>query len=154
MMGSILWGIKGSLLSYVAGASGGRVELDGVEQVDEVFSFPLASVDGVPGEGAGVAKATGSVRLFGHFGMAIQELHDPWVEWDGDRAVMSIAAEPGGERRIVAWDLSPLVHRDGEYRAGLVRLTAAGSSLFGQQYPQATEFDPLIVRFASQSATG
>jgi len=147
-MGSILWGIKESLLSYVAGASGGRVDLDGVENADGAFSFPLATVDGTPGEGSGVARATGSVCLFGHFGMAIQEIHDPWVEWDGDRAVMSIAQAPASEQRMLAWDLRPMVFRGGEYRAGLVRLTSAGSALFGQQYPQATEFDPLIVRFA------
>ncbi|CAN5338646.1 hypothetical protein BH11ACT4_BH11ACT4_13500 [soil metagenome] len=142
----MLWAVKQSLLEYIAGAHGGAIELDGVENDAGLFSFPLASIEGIPGEGSGVARATGTVRLFGHFRMPIQKISDPWVEWDGGDAVLTVLRWPGRTARLPAWDLRPLVLRDGELRAGLVRLLDAGGELFGGQYPPGTEFDPLLVR--------
>lgn len=145
MSGAIHWAIKESLLLYIGAAQGGSIEIDGAESSEGTFLFPITSVDGVPGQGSGVIRATGTVRLSGHFGMPIQEISDPWIEWEGESAVLSVIRWPGREQRLRAWDLRPLVLRGDELRAGLVRLLDAGGELFGQQYPPGTEFAPVLI---------
>jgi hypothetical protein len=137
------WGVKESLLRYVSATPDGKVELDGVSLHENVFTFPLESVEGVPGSGVGRATFTGTVRLFGPFGMPIQELIDPWIEWSDSSAWLSVVRWSGRPERLRGWSVNPLVLWEGEYRAGLVQLTAEGSQLFGQQYTPATEFDRL-----------
>lgn len=143
MTAGLRWGVKESLLRYISATPDGRVELDGLSRDEDVFTFPLESVEGVPGSGVGRAAFTGTVRLFGPFGMPIQELIDPRIEWDDSSAWLSIVRWPGRPERLRGWTVHPIVPWDGEYRAGLVQLTAEGSQLFGQQYTPATEFDRL-----------
>lgn len=148
MTAALRWGVKESLLRYVADSHGGHIELDGVTRSGDVFQFPLADVEGELLNGTGAAKFAGSLRLFGPFGLPIQEVTEPWVEWDGDEAWLSVVRWPGRPDRLRGWSIRPLVPWEDEYRAGLVQLTADGYELFGQQYTPGTEFDRLSFTLA------
>lgn len=145
------WGIKLSLLMYVAGAPGGRLETDGVAGTGNAFHYPLDQ-DRTPAASADATAYafTGSVRFWGHFGSFVADVADPEVRPAGEDAgsdwAMSILDRETGVR-TAAFRLAGAPDRTEEGRLAwdTVELTEDGAKLFGGSYKAGTRFDPVAI---------
>ncbi|MBE1875323.1 HtaA domain-containing protein [Myceligenerans pegani] len=150
------WGIKPSLLMYVAGAPGGRLAVGpevGGEGASFWFGLDADRSAGLDGGGttpdARAFAFSGSVAFFGHFGSFVGEIGDPEVRADaaGDDWTMSILDRESGVRtdafRLVG---APEVV-DGGRRLTWphVEVSATGASLWGGNYPAGTRFEPVSI---------
>lgn len=152
------WGIKPSLLMYVAGAPGGRLAVDpavGGEGASFRFGLDAERSAGLPGGGTTAdARAFafgGSVAFFGHFGSFVGEVGDPEVRATGDAPgtdwTMSILDRESGTRtdafRLVG---APEVGGDGlRLTWAQVEVSDAGAHLWGGNYPAGTRFEPVTI---------
>ena len=149
----LYWSINTRFLAYLArmpdgrcSATGGAAFVDG-----KVFHFEPAAggtrLD--PASGSGVLRFSGDVRFAGHHGFLFVRIGDPWLTVEHGRASLSIAAQPGESARLtlVTLRLEQADHESGRRRllGTSVRLTAAGTELFGDAYPEGEPFDDLTV---------
>lgn len=143
-MAHLDWGIKLSLLMYVAGAPGGRLETDGVAGTGNAFHFPLDGSRPVPD--GGPYGFTGSVRFFGHYGSFVAEVADPEVLAGETDWSLSILDRQSGVR-TTAFRLAGAPDRSeaGTLSWQRVELTPEGAALFGGSYVAGTVFEPVTV---------
>jgi hypothetical protein len=168
--GVLAWGVKRSLVSYATSAPGGQLlTTKDVQWEDGAFKFPLsepsadeggAETDGAETDGAGTASAEagsaeagsgdresyefdGTVRFHGHFGMLVAELSALRIARGENGWTLSFA---DGEDRVEGFSLDGEPARSGDNLDWEnVRLTGAGSAVFGEHYPSGTLFDPLSI---------
>ncbi|WP_349428877.1 HtaA domain-containing protein [Microbacterium sp. LWS13-1.2] len=129
----LVWGVKASFRSYVAGVGGEITCSDGAIELPEGFGFPIRGV-----EADGTLAAAGSVVIRAHGGLLNVELRDP-----------RLARTPGGDELSIV----------GAARRVIVATAAAGDpaatvspalelhpdavALFDGTYPPGTELDPV-----------
>jgi hypothetical protein len=129
-------------------APGGRLLSSEATWEDDAFHFPLRRGEEPeePGEEAATFDFDGAVRFHGHFGMLVAELADLRVARGDDGWKLSFA---DGEDRVDGFVLDGEPVRSGNSPRTLswdaVRLTEAGSEIFGGHYPPGTLFDPLTI---------
>ncbi|RPF21730.1 HtaA domain-containing protein [Myceligenerans xiligouense] len=150
------WGIKPSLLMYVAGAPGGRLAVDPeVGGEGASFWFGLDAERSASLEGGGTTSDArafafgGSVAFFGHFGSFVGEIGDPEIRADGEGGdwTLSVLDRESGVRtdafRLVG---EPEVADDGRRLTwSQVEVSVAGAGLWGGNYPAGTPFEPVTV---------
>lgn len=154
---SLIWSIKGSLISYVRGMPDGSVKVSGsAVETTEGFVFPP---DPEPGPGVDALGATlrfrGAVVLTGHSGMLRVSISDPWLvpgpSPDDPWGITMSDPFEAGERLVFAE--IDRVDRDasGALTCSGTRLTEAGSDLFfAGPYTPGTELDDPAVGRAAQ----
>ncbi|MFC4002970.1 HtaA domain-containing protein [Prauserella oleivorans] len=151
----LTWGLKRSFVAYVArlrdGACGAK---DGGSVVDSsYFHFEHADGSGYdPATGKGVLKFRGDVRLVGHAGLLYVMLLDPWLEFTGDGAVLSVVDIehwPDRSHRLPLATLDvvePAVGAGGRTWTGMpAYLTSEGQEVFNGQYVVGERLDPVSV---------
>lgn len=142
--GELRWAVKDSFLHYVRVLAAGVVDLsDGAaEAADGTFSWPLRSArreDGSLFLGFG-----GSVRFTAHAGYLDVDLRDPWLLLTPDGGTLSITAEGGSGRTVIAvFDPGSGAEDEGTL---VPLLTTAGVELFGSVYAEGVAFAPLSAR--------
>lgn len=147
--GGLDWGVKASLVAYVAGLPDGRVVTTGgaVRLAAGPFRFPLEGLEqGGPGYRA---RFRGGVRLSGHGGLLTIDLSDPRLDLDDAGAVLSFVVVEAGEdpvRLEIARSTTGV--RDGSVRRfSPMRLTADGAFALGAlQYSPGQPVDDIEVR--------
>lgn len=147
MTGVLAWGVKKSLIAYVSSAPGGKLlTTRDVTWEDGAFRFPLTepAADADTGDGDQY-DADGVVRFHGHFGMLVAELSQLRIARGDDGWTLTFA--DGEDGRVEAFTLDGEPERSGDGRLDWadVRITAAGSEVFGDHYPPGTPFDPVAV---------
>ncbi|MBO0608359.1 HtaA domain-containing protein [Myceligenerans salitolerans] len=151
------WGIKPSLLMYVAGAPGGRLAVDpevGGEGASFWFRLDVERSAALPGGGttpdARAFAFGGSVAFFGHFGSFVGEIGDPEVRADeGDSWTMSVLDRESGVRTDAFRLVGEPEGADGGrlLRWTQVEVSEAGAGLWGGNYPAGTRFEPVTIDF-------
>ena len=136
------WGIKQSLVRYIAGmADGAIVASEPATEAEGGFRFPAAA----PPQAAGTLRFAGSVTLTGHGGMLRLVVAEPWLVPAGkpnDAWSLTIADqyEPGA--RIAFATIDRLDLGEAAPSAHGTRLTADGADLFfSGPYTEGTELD-------------
>lgn len=149
MTGALAWGVKQSLLSYVTSAPGGKLlTTPDVTWEDGAFRFPLKEPGAAAGDGERY-EFDGTVRFHGHFGMLVAELTALRIARGAGGWTLAFA---DGEDHVEAFTLAGEPRRSGDAESGDgrldwadVRVTAAGSEIFGDHYPPGTPFAPVAV---------
>lgn len=160
------WGIKPSLLMYVAGAPGGRLVVDpAVGGEGASFRFGLDEARSAALNGGGTttdARAfafTGSVAFFGHFGSFVGEIADPEVYATADEAGVTTGDAAGGDWTMSILDRESGVRTEAFRLVGppeptddgrrltwpRVEVSTAGANLWGGNYPAGTPFEPIVI---------
>ena len=145
----LTWGIKRSFLDYIKDLPDGTVAASAGATVSGSgrFTFIPAGSDYDVHTGTGVLRFRGDVRLAGHHGMLFVRLLDPWVQFSGDRGVLSISTGDGGQDRTPVGFVQAarpeaiggcLVWRQIE-----VLNSPDGAELFDGQYAAGQPMDPL-----------
>lgn len=151
------WAIKRSFIEYVRRMPDGRGTItDGARPLDSdrILFDPDHSVP-VPESAAGVDRFwafRGDVRFKGHCGMLFVRVSAPWLTLRGKVAELSIE-DPYGAPDAVRISLVTLVLEQGPapddgievWYGSDVRLTAAGTELFGDAYQPGEPFEPLTI---------
>lgn len=147
------WGVKHSFARYIdampdgrRGAGHGATETErGVYffELDDTSDYDSAS-------GWGVIRYRGDVRYAGHEGMLFVMIVDPWIEFRGSAAVLTVLdAEhwPNRERRIELATLTPDDSATQQLPEGWAHLTAQltpeGSAVFNDVYPVGEILEPV-----------
>ncbi|MGW2169483.1 HtaA domain-containing protein [Streptomyces sp. NPDC001705] len=146
----LLWTVRSSFLRYVATMADGRCSVtDGADVVPSDDGGPgrfRFALDGVEADGTTVtARFRGDVRFSGHHGMLFVRIADPVLTFDDlGRGQLSVAAadEPG---HLPLVRLTVTAAGADRWRGTEVRLTEAGSELFGGVYPRQEPFDDLAL---------
>jgi hypothetical protein len=150
------WGVRDSFVQYVRGNPDGELfGEDGVETDGEgMFRFPLRRAersDRVWRLGFG-----GEVRFRAHFGMLDVSLTRPSVELGPDGGTLRIARPGGADLVILTLDPVDPVDLEGGWLVFppvRTQLTAEGVSVFGDVYPEGTEFDALRIALPTSVVT-
>lgn len=136
------WGIKQSLVRYVAGMADGALAAGGpATAVGGGFQFPAAARP----QADGTLRFAGSVTLTAHGGMLRLVVAEPWLVPVGepsDAWSLTIADqyEPGA--RIAFATIDQLILGEAWASAHGTRLTADGADLFfSGPYTEGTELD-------------
>ena len=150
------WGIKSSFVEYIRrmpdgqGRLGaGAVPVGSLEVLYPPERGELHTLDDGSIERSWTFR--GEVRFSGHFGMLVVRVAAPALTVRDGMAELSVAdpsAQEGGERLpLVTLRLDPQPAPDGiELWHGTdVRLTAAGTGLFNDVYPEGEPFESLTV---------
>ena len=152
----LTWGLKRSFIRYIGSLpDGGHALGDGASLSHGSF-FTFAPAPGStfdPLTLSGTLKFAGQLRLTGHHNMLYVLLADPWIEFAGGEAILTVldaTSWPDRTKRIRLAELSPGAHElfsDGSliFPAMGVRLADTGVEVFGGNYPAAEEMDPLFV---------
>lgn len=145
------WGIRASLLTYMAGAQDFEVETTG----DATFSVSGgARMTGRVDE-HGVLRLDGSVVLRAHLGALLVPLID--VRIDGRALTIADPASSDGsdDERLALVDLVPPEAEDSE--PGTIvfgtRLASTADALFMFNYLPGSDFDPLRIRVNASEKT-
>lgn len=141
------WGIKLSLVHYIAGMTDGAIFVsEPATAVEGGFRFPTAE----PPQADGTLRFAGSVTLTGHGGMLRLVIAEPWLipaAKPNDAWSLTIADqyEPGA--RIAFATINRLDLGEAQASAHGTRLTADGADLFfSGPYTEGTELeDPRIL---------
>ncbi|CAH0288569.1 hypothetical protein SRABI26_04158 [Arthrobacter sp. Bi26] len=172
------WGIKRTFISYLSRLPDGSVSADSGASIVSGSYFQFAPDGGGPaGEAgspadprtaedptpagigtAGIRRFRGQVRLSGHHGMMSLFVADPWLEFDAEGAVLSVAdpgQAPGSGARLELLRLAvPKVAGTqvaGPEAAGTdwtelpAQLAPAAVDLFNGQYAAGEEMDPVFL---------
>ena len=164
------WGIKRSFISYLSRLPDGSVSADAGASIVSGSYFQFAPDGGGPvGEAgsadpgtaedptpagvgtAGIRRFRGQVRLSGHHGMMSLFVADPWLEFDAEGAVLSVADPgqvPGSGARLELLQLAVPVGPDvaGTGWTELpAQLAPAAVDLFNGQYAAGEEMDPVFL---------
>lgn len=157
----LTWGVKDSLVAYVAGLDDGAVAAEApATRTAEGFHFPWDADADADGDAAtGELRFRGAVRLAGHGGALAVDLRDPRVVWDGATGSLLVRDGAGRDRWTPFADLAavpdptPGDARDGrpeparEDGAVVARaaLTGYGRLLLGGQYAVGTALDDVRI---------
>lgn len=135
--GSLLWGVKASLLGYVRGMPDGSVAVSGgAAETDGGFRFPAC------GDASARHAFRGSVALTGHSGMMRVVIADPALVQTETGWLLEIADPDEPSARL---PFATLAAFDGE-RASGTALTEDGADLFFGPYTAGTPLDdPVII---------
>jgi hypothetical protein len=118
---------------------------DGGWVTDDGFAFR-----GATDAESGVMQFRGALIFDAHAGALHVELSDPTLEPVGGLWAVRAYTDENRTSRLLfaeATDLS----RTADAVTYMARLTAAGSRLFGGNYPEGAEMDPLIVESADRT---
>ncbi|MGC5078180.1 HtaA domain-containing protein [Agrococcus sp. DT81.2] len=137
--GSLLWGIKASLLDYVRGMGDGTVEASGGASVTDVgIRFPSGSDSPEPGSLA----FRGAVTLTAHGGMLHVTIADPAIVETSTGWALEIVDPHDASRRMA---FATIAGFDGRRATGTA-LTHDGADLFFGPYQRGTAIDdPSII---------
>ena len=172
------WGIKRSFISYLSRIPDGSVSADAGASIvsGSYFQFApdgggLVGKAGSPAEPgtaedptpagvgtAGIRRFRGQVRLSGHHGMMSLFVADPWLEFDAEGAVLSVA-EPGhvpgsGARlellrlavpKVAGTEVAGTEVADTGWTELPAQLAPAAVDLFNGQYAAGEEMDPVFL---------
>ncbi|MCX6497841.1 MAG: HtaA domain-containing protein [Arthrobacter sp.] len=123
------------------GLSDGRFHTDGgIILESQSALFPLLD-DSNWSDGRGILKFSGTLRAFGHFGMSLGHIIDPWVEKHEEGTYLSVVRWPGQSHRITIADL----HGNPQNGQSGATLTLEGTEVFGGVYQAGTELDPVSI---------
>ncbi|RNL62854.1 hypothetical protein EFK50_14060 [Nocardioides marmoriginsengisoli] len=140
--GSLTWGIKETFRHYVAGLPDGTSEIsDGVWLAGAGrYGFPLTAVKGSPVE---KLEFGGTLLFSGHGGFLNVLLVDPCLQRSGDEWALSVNAGANLRLEIARGKITAL--NPGANSLGLeVVLSGHGPTIFGGNYPNGTELDPIV----------
>jgi Htaa len=151
----LLWGVKETFRAYVARSPGSRIVVGhgaGVSASEEYFFGP----DPEPGEGVdtfdgtGLLRFTGTVHFRAHYGFLSVPIVDPWVQFLGEEAILTVAPAGVYQERVRLARLRPA---DPIREAGVLlwpeipaRLHEDGVDVFGGTYSAGLELDPVRIR--------
>jgi hypothetical protein len=147
------WGVKGSFTRYVDSMPDGRYGAGrgATETGGGIFFFELDDASGYdPTAREGIVKYRGDVRYKAHGGMLFVMVVDPWLEFHGDAAWLTVVdAErwPDHDHRITLATLRP----DEQGSRGLptgwrcfeARLSPKGVEVFNEVYPVGEVLEPV-----------
>jgi hypothetical protein len=150
----LTWGVKRSFISYLTRLPDGAVSAtDGATVVaSSLFNFTPDSSDYDASTATGTVRFSGDVRMAGHHGMMFVRLLDPWIEFHGDHAELSVMTtnDDGGLQRLALGTMPPdapeSVPGASIWQGVDVALTPAGSEVFNKQYSAGQEMDPVFIR--------
>ena len=147
------WGVKRSFARYIdAMPDGRRGAGQGATETERgVYFFELDDAsDYDPVSGDGVIRYRGDLRYAGHGGMLFVMIVDPWIEFRGSTAVLTVLdAEhwPKRERRIelatLALDETATQRLPEGWAHLTARLTPGGSTVFNDVYPVGEILEPV-----------
>lgn len=145
------WAIKRSFVDYVMRMPDGRGwVIEGATSTESnEFVFEWAGSESAD-DGSQVWKFRGEVGMYGHSGMLLVRITDPWLTVRGERATLSVGdplEEHGGRFDLATLELTPAdVPSNGAAWAGdPVQLTAKATSTFNDVYAPGELFEPLLV---------
>jgi hypothetical protein len=142
------WGVRDSFVQYVRGNPDGQLfGEDGVETDGEgMFRFPLRRAE--RSDRGWRLGFGGQVRFTAHFGMLDVALTRPSVELGPDGGTLRVCDRHGADIVIATLDpVDPVDLEGGWLVFPPIRtcLTAHGVAVFGDVYPEGTEFDALRI---------
>lgn len=145
------WAIKRSFVDYVMRMPDGRgwvIEGATATESNE-FVFEWAGSESSE-DGSPVWKFHGEVGMYGHSGMLLVRITDPWLTVRGDQATLSVGDpldEQGGRFDLVTVELAPadLSWTGAAWSGDPVKLTAKATSTFNDVYSEGELFEPLLV---------
>ncbi|WP_280639085.1 HtaA domain-containing protein [Rhodococcus globerulus] len=139
------WSVKESLLQYVRAL--GEISYDSaiVEQGNEL-AWPLVTDHHEP-DGTRIAQYRGRIHLRAHDGLLDIVIADPQVRLTGVQGQLSVAASNERSERVVVATLDVTDNSASGVRAE-VRVTTAGSMLFGSNCPSGKKLSPLTIGLA------
>lgn len=146
---TLRWGVKRSLLDYVSRLGDGRIAWRPGQTPAE---FPLShGTESPQGRRFGFA---GGLRLSGHAGMLDVVLEDPAIDLDSGMLLVGVKQSTEPVAILVLGD--PVID-DGDHGVTVTyptpELTPDGVVVFGSVYPEATVFDPVVVRLSPDAIT-
>lgn len=157
---ALRWGIKRSFISYLSRLPDGSVSAEAGASIVSGSYFQFEPEGGGPAVGAAapaeVRKFRGQVRLSGHHGMMSLYVADPWLEFGGAGAVLSVAdpqqpAGSGGRLELLrlavpVWPEVGWPDPAGtDWRELPARLSPAAVEFFNGQYEAGEEMDPVFL---------
>lgn len=148
----LTWGVKRSLLQYIAGLPDGGHTTSGGAYVCETSFFTFPPERGADNtQECAELRFRGSLQLGGHAGMLQIIITDPRVVRSESGMVLTIADRTGGPGESERLAIADLEINDAyRTRHGLVlplmtaTLTSAGCEIFGGHYPPGEQLDPLF----------
>lgn len=156
------WGLKRSLLSYVARAPDGRCSAtDGARASDSGgFHYALDAVD-VDASGAIARLAfSGDVRLSAHGGMMFVSIKDPALVLgeDGETLLLhdALGAAGGGSIEFASCSVTKVETPAGAVigiSVGQVHLTQQGPQLFGGYYSPGEPFEDFQITLVDRTSS-
>ena len=147
-MTTLIWPVKESFLRYISSVGGVLWVGDGAWVTDDGFAF-LGATDA----GSGVMQFRGALVFDAHAGALHVELTDPTLEPVGGLWSVRACTDENRTSRLLFAEATEC-SRAADAVTFTVRLTAAGSRLFGGNYPKGAELDPLIVESADRTPPG
>ena len=138
------WSVKESLLQYVR-ALGEITYVSAVVEENDELIWPFFADRREP-DGTRIAQYSGEIHLRAHDGLLNIVIADPKVlltEGQG-QGRLSVRTTLDGSERIVIATLDSVESSESAVRAQ-VRVTAAGSMVFGANYPSGTKLSPLTI---------
>lgn len=154
----LLWGVKETFRAYIARSPGSRVAVGrgaGVSVSEEYYFAHDAELgEGVDTfHGTGSLRFTGTVHFAAHHGFLSVRIVDPWVQFLGEDAILSVAADGVSEGRVRLAHLHPtppIREADALLWPGIrAQLHQDGVDFFGGTYPVGMELDPVRIRVPS-----
>jgi hypothetical protein len=147
-MTTLIWPVKGSFLRYISNVGGVMWVGEGAWAADDGFAF-LGATD----VGSGAMQFRGALIFDAHAGALHVELTDPTLEPGGDSWAVRAYTDENRTSPLLFAEATESSRVAGAVTF-MVRLTAAGSLLFGGNYPEGAELDPLIVETADRIPPG
>lgn len=136
------WSVKESLLQYVR-ALGEITYVSAVVEENDELIWPFLADRHEP-DGTRIAQYSGEIRLRAHDGLLNIVIADPEVRLAETQGQLSVRTALDGSERIVIATLDSVESSESAVRAQ-VRVTAAGSMVFGANYPSGTKLSPLTI---------
>lgn len=155
------WGVKRSLVSYVAKLPDGSFSTAAGATMDSErheFAFEYAGYSWTTDDDEFTAKYRGILEIRGHGTMLHIVVIDPWIVFKGEAVHLTVAADADSAERIQFAKLlisSPPETGDGlnQWAAIPARLTEDGGYLLGPQYFEGQMLDPVTFCVPSQPST-
>jgi hypothetical protein len=147
-MTTLIWPVKESFLRYISSVGGVLWVGDGAWVTDDGFAF-LGATDAE----SGIMQFRGALVIDAHAGALHVELTHPTLEPIGGFWSVLACTDANRASRLLFAEATEC-SRAADAVTFTVRLTAAGSRLFGGNYPKGAELDPLTVEFADRTPPG
>ncbi|MFM9262683.1 HtaA domain-containing protein [Rhodococcus sp. 5A-K4] len=144
---SLRWSVKDSLLQYVRALGEISYAYGLAEQGDELH-WPLVADRHDP-DGARIAQYRGEIHLRAHDGLLDIVIADPEVRINDKQGQLSVRTTLDGSDHIVIATLD-VVESPASTVCAEVRVTPAGSMMFGANYPSGAKLSPLTVGVGPQ----
>lgn len=136
------WSVKESLLQYIR-ALGEISYVSGLVELGDELVWPLAS-DHHDADGVRIAEFGGAIHLRAHDGLLDIVIADPEVRVNETQGQLSVRTALDAPERVVIATLDGIESSASVLRAE-VQVTAAGSAVFGANYPSGTRLSPLTI---------